>query len=489
MKHKNAPALLLALIMVFTCAVGCAGSTENSREDTTAATVENGSEETQPAGIRDSVPALDMGGKKFNILIRTEMEDEFLTSDTSDVIDEAVYNRNLKIEERFKCALDYTSINGNWTFAEQYKTTIRNSVVSGDGYDIVTGQSNIVQPLNFEGLFSNMLDTSYIDFSRPYWVSSYTEGMNLTGKVFTVCGDAALSAFNNANVLFFNKKIMTDYGIDYPYGNVLNGTWTLDMMLNLGKKVTSDIDGNGIVNEDDLIGFCAYNNSIQPFFSSCGFRYTETDSDGKRVLLNPSESLIDTADKLYDYTHSEAFFDAYKLDPAVGSTELAMLSRFKENKFMFMGMYLQFTENLRDMDVDFGILPYPKYDENQKDYYTTILRRYTVCAVPVTAENPDYCSAILEALSCEGYNEIVPKYYDIALNGKFFRDDDSHDMLDIVKKSLYLEFADLYYSDLDCISDFFGGYVLGATRGIYASSFESRRENIQARIDKFYEAD
>lgn len=488
MRNKNWTALLLAFIMPFLCMAGCADGAGDGLKDRTPETSQAAAEETEETGVRDSIPELNMDGTALRILIRTEMEDEFRTEDTGDVIDEAVYSRNLKIEERFSCALDYVSINGIWSYVEQYRSAIRSSVMSGDSYDIVTGQSNIVQPLNFEGMFSNMLDAPYIDFSRPYWVDSYTEGMNLSGSVYTVCGDAALSTFNNANMLFFNKKIMNDYGIEFPYGDVLNGAWTLDRMLENGYKVTGDTDGNGIVTEDDLIGFCAYNNSIQPFFSSCGFKYTETDSDGRRVLLYPTDNLINAADKLFDYTHSDAFIDGVKLDPTIGSTELAMLTKFKANRFLFMGMYLQYTENLRDMDVDFGILPYPKYDEDQDRYYTTILRKYTVCAVPVTAKSLAYSSAVLEALACEGYNEIVPRYYDIALNGKYFRDEDSRDMLDVIRDSLYLEFADLYYSDLDAFSDFFAGYVLGSTRGTYISSFESRRTSVQAKIDKFYDA-
>ena len=47
----------------------------------------------------------------------------------------------------------------------------------------------------------------------------------------TVCGDCALSSFSNANVIFFNKALMDERSIAYPYEDALEGTWTLDKFL------------------------------------------------------------------------------------------------------------------------------------------------------------------------------------------------------------------------------------------------------------------
>ncbi|MBQ5354976.1 MAG: hypothetical protein IIU08_03805, partial [Clostridia bacterium] len=142
---------------------------------------------------------------------------------------------------------------------------------------------------------------------------------------------------------------------------------------------------------------------------------------------------------------------------------------------------------LRDMEVDFGILPYPKYDEDQSRYYTTILRRYTVSAVPATAKSADNAALILEALSEEGNRSIIPKYYEIALKGKYVRDESSSQVLDLVKDSLYLEFVDMYYNDLG-FSDSFAAYVSGAAEGTYMSQFQSNKKVWEKKIDKLYEA-
>ena len=282
---------------------------------------------------------------------------------------------------------------------------------------------------------------------------------------------------------------MDDHNMTYPYEDALNGTWTFDKLLGMSETVTNDINGDGQMNMDDLRGFCAYNNSIQPFFSSFGLNYTDVDSDGMRYILTPDERTVNGADRVNEFYHSNTFVNASSADFVLvgANTEPSMAQYFMEGKYLFMGMVLEGIEYLRDMEVDFGILPYPKYDEEQADYYTTILRRYTVAAVPISAAKSSNSALILEALGSAGYNDILPKYYEVALKGKYVRDESSSQVLDLIKSSLYLEFVDMYYADLG-FSDFFASYVMNNSAGTYASSFESNRTVWETKLDKLYEA-
>ena len=491
----KALSLLLLASLLLPLFSGCSDAGDNS----TSSPVSDGSssavlsQEPVPAETEEppfaSLPEVSLGGLTVNTLIREEQKREFDAELDGDVVDDEVYARNRAIEERFDCAMTFTVEPGSWSFKDGYQNIIRGTVLGGDStYDIVTGQSNIVQPLNVEGMFANLLDAQYIDLTKPWWVEAYTEGVNLNGSVMTVCGDCALSSFSNANVIFFNKAIMDERSIPYPYEDALEGTWTLDKLISMAESVTTDLDGDGKITPDDLHGFCAYNNSIQPFFSSCENEYTEVDADGRRVLLSPSERLIDSADRLNLFCHTDSFLDSNATYQATGvNTEPAMHEHFKEGKYLFMGLVLEGIEALRDMEVDFGILPYPKYDEDQSRYYTTILRRYTVSAVPVTASSADNSALILEALSSEGSRTIIPKYYEIALKGKYVRDESSTQVLDLVKDSLYLEFVDMYYADLGW-SDFFASYVMGGTAGTYMSQYKSQEKVWSKKLDKLYEA-
>lgn len=492
MKQKISIALLLTLLLA--SFAGC-GSSELETEPQSDAAVseaaaeETAAEETAPA-VHDDLPDISLDGVTINTLVREEAKDEFAAEMDGDVIDAEVYNRNRAIEERFDCSMTYTIELGSWTYMSTFQEKIRGTVMANDStFDIVTGQSNIVQPLNVEGVFVNLLDEDYIDLTKPYWVEAYTDGINLNGQVSTVCGDFAISSFSNANVIFFNKAVMDDYTMEYPYEDALNGTWTFDKLLTMSETVTNDLNGDQQLNMDDLRGFCAYNNSIQPFFSSFGLNYTEVDADGVRTLLAPSERAVNGADRMNEFFNSNYFVNASSSDFVLvgANTEPSMAQYFMEGKYLFMGMVLEGIEYLRDMEVDFGILPYPKYDEEQENYYTTILRRYTVAAVPISASKSSNSALILEAMGSAGYNDILPKYYEVALKGKYVRDESSSQVLDLIKSSLYLEFVDMYYADLG-FSDFFSSYVMNSPAGTYASSFEANRSAWEAKLTQLYEA-
>ncbi len=491
---KRIPCIFLLLALLTSNFYGCGSTSETKAEvpsssETTAAAEETVSE-AEEAAVTDDLPDLSLDGVTINTLIREEAKDEFAAEMDGDVIDAEVYNRNRTIEERFDCSMTYTIELGSWTYMSTFQEKIRGTVLANDStFDIVTGQSNIVQPLNVEGVFVNLLDEDYIDLTKPYWVEAYTDGINLNGQVSTVCGDFAISSFSNANVIFFNKAVMDDHNMTYPYEDALNGTWTFDKLLGMSETVTNDINGDGQMNMDDLRGFCAYNNSIQPFFSSFGLNYTGVDSDGIRYILAPDERTVNGADRVNEFYHSNTFVNASSADFVLvgANTEPSMAQYFMEGKYLFMGMVLEGIEYLRDMEVDFGILPYPKYDEEQADYYTTILRRYTVAAVPISAEKSSNSALILEALGSVGYNDILPKYYEVALKGKYVRDESSSQVLDLIKSSLYLEFVDMYYADLG-FSDFFASYVMNNSAGTYASSFESNRTVWETKLEKLYEA-
>lgn len=480
MKKTFVWTLLFALLLS-----GCAKTGAEETSGTPAPTADETSQNTLSAETDtetettylDTMPVVDLGGLTINTLVREEAKNEFVAENSGDIMETVVYERNLAIEERFSCKLNYITIPGSWGFRNDFQNTIRGTVLGGDSsLDMVTGQSNIVQPLNAEGLFSNMLDEEYLDLTKPYWVHSYTDAINLKGEVGTLCGDFALSSFSNANVIFFNKAMMDKYNIAYPYEDALAGKWTLDSMISLSEQITSDVNGDGAYTLDDIRGFCAYSNSIQPFFSSTGQRYTEIDAEGNRIVPPPSEQTASIADKLNTFCHSNMFVHAVTEFPNENSLGLepSMCKSFMDEKYLFMGMVLEQINALRDMQVDFGILPYPKYDEAQKEYYTTILRRYSVAAIPTTAASSSNSALILEALAAEGYSKIAPKYYEVALKHKYVRDESSTQVLDLIKNSLYLEFVDIYYSQLG-FSDAFAIYVLNNNAGTYVSNIESNR--------------
>lgn len=102
-----------------------------------------------------------------------------------------------------------------------------------------------------------------------------------------------------------------------------------------------------------------------------------------------------------------------------------------------------------DVVNDYGILPMPKLNERQKDYISGSTDR--PYAVPVTAQNDERLGIIIEAMSAEGYKQVRPAFFEIALKSKYTFDADSAEMLEIIGNTIVRDFSYIYSN--------FGGFA------------------------------
>jgi hypothetical protein len=98
------------------------------------------------------------------------------------------------------------------------------------------------------------------------------------------------------------------------------------------------------------------------------------------------------------------------------------------------------------MDTDFGILPIPKIFEAADNIYPSTVNVHIACAlaIPVTTENIERTTIIMEALAAESKYTLVPAYYEISLRTKHARDEESSEMLDIILANKVIDIGDVY---------------------------------------------
>ncbi|MGN1128372.1 MAG: hypothetical protein ACI4T6_05380, partial [Candidatus Flemingiibacterium sp.] len=139
-------------------------------------------------------------------------------------------------------------------------------------------------------------------------------------------------------------------------------------------------------------------------------------------------------------------------------------SRFSSGDIFIMTAELNDSvAQLRDMKDDYGILPYPKYDEEQDYYISSARNTHNAFSMPVTSKDPDMAGAVLEALSSSNHDTVLPAYFEIALKTKYSRDNDSARMYDIIRDTMILDFGYIY------------GNAIGNPESVYNSSY--RTEN------------
>ncbi|MCL2776025.1 MAG: hypothetical protein FWD71_22170, partial [Oscillospiraceae bacterium] len=136
----------------------------------------------------------------------------------------------------------------------------------------------------------------------------------------------------------------------------------------------------------------------------------------------------------------------------------------------------------RGMDANFGIVPLPKYDENQDKYYSVVNAwSNALLGVPKSAADLDRVSIILEAMAAESRYTVQPAYYDIVLQRKYTRDDESQEMLDIIFGSKLYDIGAVY-SFGNVFADFIS--LCNKSNTDVASYYDKNSAKMQAAIDK-----
>jgi hypothetical protein len=438
--------------MVFSCA---SKPTEtNVTEADTTAEETTLSEADARAAIPDDLAAADYEGYEFRILTRSNslaicahIEDLYAEELNGDVINDAVYKRNTTVEDRFNFKIKPIVIDA--TDESKPTTTFKRSVMSGgDDYDMIIDHMIYMGTAVFSKVFYNWYDVPNINFEKPWWISDATNKLKIDGKSFYALSDLSFNTLDYTYCMFFNKRIMSDYGIDLPYQKVRDHQWTIDYLMSITKDVYQDLNGDQTTDDDDLYGFVS-----NPFSATVTYTWsfddpiTTPDSDGNPQLVINNDKTQAIVEKLYD------FYNNYNgVHVPLGSTTKSGVSwvdyspkMFTDGKAMIVtGMFVYAKMLFRDVDDDYGILPYPLWDENQENYQTMLDGHGPMMGIPITVTDTSRTGTIIEAMSAEGYKIITPAYYDVALKTKFARDEESAEMIDIVMAGRTFDFGYMY---------------------------------------------
>ncbi|MBE6611289.1 MAG: hypothetical protein E7632_02250 [Ruminococcaceae bacterium] len=432
MKHAISYLLFAAILL---SAVGCGGDAGTS--DTT--TADSAAESTTSGDPRDSLPALDMGGEDFNIYLweYTQMVSD---EENGDIINDAVYRRNRAVEELYNVNFEFTVRDGS-SESRQYPTwlsTLTASVMAGDNsIQLAGGYAYRLAVEAINSCFLNLSDIDALDFSQPWWPQEIIKAGDLGGKSYMTIGNADPQFYDSTYAMYFNKQLAESYQITDLYSLVRDGKWTLDKLIEYSAMAVRDLDGNSKIDKNDQFGFLTGNNmEIDAFIPACDIPLTERDSDGTPKLLGLSEKYVDVYQKLLEFVK--------KSGTTLYGESWDMVAPFMNSQGLFMAERIQVAHTMREMEDDFGILPYPKWNEEQASYQTYVCTDNSTGFVIPNTSDPEKAGAILNALSCFGYYDVRPEYFERALQGKAARDEDSAEMLEIIFDNVSDDFTHVY---------------------------------------------
>jgi hypothetical protein len=308
---------------------------------------------------------------------------------------------------------------------------------------MVIGQSAVMCTGMNSQYYTNIAEMPEMDLSKPWWIVNQYERLEINGKLFGIYGDMNLSLYGDMHGIFFSSAVVTENKLENPYDLVKNNQWTLDKMLTMAEQAGGDLDGTaGASKEGDRLGIIAIDNPMRAFGTSFGCEVVSRGEDGVLVFpAAPSEKHVDFYTKVSDAFKDGSYNLKFKNDTYEESLQI-----LAEDRVLFVPSYLNYISNaiLRDMKGDFGILPYPKYDENQANYISQIGTGATCTTFPQNIANPELSAQVANYMGYLGTESLVATYFETYLQERLSRTPEMQDMLNLIRETATANLTTVY---------------------------------------------
>lgn len=435
MKKTRFLAAFLAALTMLSSLAAC--STPDDSEDTDDSIVTSG--ETEDPALRDELPGnLNYSGDEIVFITNDQIGAKKVTGDP---VSDVLFERNKAVEQRLNVKISYID---DGDAVNKMVTAVSSN--SSD-YDVLVGYCWMTAPKFTEGYFSDLRQTDFLGFEKPWWNQSFNDVVSYNGKQFGVTGDIALSLYRRTYTTVFNKPLFTNANEKFLYDYVEDGSWTLDKQASLVPVFHKD-NGDQVADmKGDIYGFVSNDFiSVDPYWAACEVDIIKKNSQGEYEWVFDTNKMYDMAEKvlaLYYETDGGAYIEAD--DVAAEETVLTMFS----NGYAAMAtMAIQSLESsaMRDMPQEYGVVPIPKYSQEQTTYRSQMHDGFSVVCIPTTVQGArlNEMSAVLEAMASSSYKLVRPVYYETTLRTKIAQDPQSSAMMDLIINNIHIDAGFVY---------------------------------------------
>ena len=496
-KFINMTLLATVLIAVSACSDSAKTLAETTAlvGDTQTVTAVETEIHVPPLDIPDGT---DYGGSTFtveavdnqNTVGRAILNQFSLEEENGDILNDTVYKAVTSVEELLN--LQFVQLYSKSVFDYQ---NLRKVAQAGDpSIDVFSYIDRFGVNQAAGGYVIPYEDIPGINLEHPWWYSEVNDAISIADHLCYAVGAMNLDVVAGMNCLLFNKTILAENQLENPYTLIDEGKWTVDRMYEMIASAVKDIDGDGTMSIKDVWGAvythdCWYSN----FGPLSGEFIVEKDKDDLPYLnVLGNEALISIWQKLLGHTttgnvfvvHNLGDTEIYKKDSSLYNEVLYM---FMDGKSLFSSAsHLYDIALLRDMEDDFGILPFPHTEEEAAGtvyggYINGVGQPFFV---PSSNGDLERTGFVFEALCREYYVNVVNPYLEEVAMTKQVRDEDSVRMLKMMNSWKVVDISCGYWWEQTNAQMY---DVFKSGKDTFASTYEKKRKAAETALEKTIE--
>lgn len=434
--------LLLVLCSVASCAVGC----KNDENQPT------NPEQESMDGILDTkydwAESIKLKDNELNIFNLEQFYNAIVYVDTEDYADkipQAVYDRNRGFESHYNVLVMETK----FPFTSTRETTFSNATTElnklyqagDDEYDAVYVSLFDQASLLSSGCLKDMNTVSTLNLTAEWWDPTLTNSYMLNdGKCFVASSPLNLMSYETTYVNFFNPAIVEERGIENMFDLVRNNEWTIDKMLSIITEsgvVTPNSDGSFVFDAagSAVYGMAVHTQSPMRFLRGSDISFVNYNESKERYLFEISNGdrysqVNDVLNRLFDIESGYVVGSDYEED-IINHPE-GYVPIFNSSRSLFLNAELKCGMTLKkklNTEVQYSILPMPKFDVAQKNYISECSNNTLMMAIPVTNSDAEAAGLALDTLSYMSYRDVLPIYYNDYISYRGLNDPNSLEML------------------------------------------------------------
>ncbi len=444
-------ALVMALLTVTGMAVACAdpGDPEGSTEPQAAETnPPEGGSETEP---EETDYALDKLKESYNFnetityfMWSDYTMREFYAEESGDVIDDAIFNRNVAVETRLGIEFEYIEEKGASSNYQAWITKAENDWAADNSYDIYAGYSRSAPLMALKGMTANLIEHEESFFAdMPWWPAALTNECTINDKLYFCSGDISTNLLWMMIGTFYNKELYEQYfaGQKSPMDMVEDNEWTMDVFFSMAKDIYED-DGNGKRDDLDFYGHLIYETNIDAFQTSAGITSIERDEDaGLRVSEAwNSQRCADACALVGEYIKSDGvlFKDATSIRDIFYEERALFIT---DRLFIVAG---KDSHDTGKIEFSYGLVPQPKFSADQEVYLTNVGHPFTMYAVNSQSKKLEAAVTTLEAIGSENHRTVTPAVFEVAMKVRYTDDPQTSSMYDTLREGISFDIGRLY---------------------------------------------